>query len=584
MELTSAPHTQPGGSRMNATLARRLAALALALLATPALALPPTVNYDQPVSLNTGATGAPLATMLEALARTADATLLMHDVPDVTVQYAIESTRPVREVWDLLMNLHGLEYVMHDETTIIVAPPATLARFQQDAQQPERSDVFYRDEPEPEIAAGLISERFEATSIAFPEHDTLLVTATGSEHDRIAAFLQRLRENVTLASEKPEADVPAGTLANTAISDTVPTPSSTPVDPNAPTYVDYYDLGASFPGFVSLISDQHPSVRILPVDETSGLLAITTTNEMHDELRAYRSEYLAAVRRSANDRARPTSERTFALVNQQAVEAAEQLTLSLGPSAESVTITPNPRTNAIIVRGDAQAVQAAARVLESVDQRVPQLLLTMQITEITEREAERLGVNLAGSLGALAVNIVGGGLDFLLNPLEGVNGLTFDATLEALEEQNLARTVDETSIRVNHNHEASFKSGGQLQVQLADDEVTTIDFGSQMTVKPLISPDGTITLDIDSSISDFVGNLDGLNGLRLSERDLSTQVTFHVDETVILGGILRNSVTLTTSGPPILKDLPIIGGLFRSTEQGEERTDYVVVINAELID
>ena len=565
---------------MPAKLARRLIPLALALLATPALALPPTVNYDQPVSLNTGATGAPLPTMLEALARTAGATLLMHDVPDTTVRYAIPSTRPVREVWDLLMNLHGLEYVMHDETTIIVAPPATLARFQQDAQQPERTDVFYRDEADAEIAAGLIGERFDATSIAFPEQNTLLVTATESEHERIAAFLVRLRENITLPSETT-------TLASAAISDTNPagavtaTPSAA-VDPAAPTHIEYYDLGAAFPGFVTLVSEQHPSVRIHPMSD-AGLLAIDTTAALHDEIRAYRSEYLAAVQRSAQANARPTSERTFALVNQQSDVAAEQLTMSLGASAEGVTITPNPRTNTIIVRGDAQAVEASARILESIDQRVPQVLLTMQVTEITEREAERLGVNLAGSLGALAVNIVGGGLDFLLNPLNGVNGLTFDATLEALEEQNLARTVDEISLRVNHNQEANFTSGGELTVEMAE-EVVTIDFGSQMTVTPLISPDGMITLDISSTLSDFVGNLSGLNGLRLNQRDLSTQVTFHADETVILGGILRNSVTLTTSGPPILKDLPIIGGLFRTTQQGEERTDYVVVINAELIE
>ncbi len=53
------------------SLARRLAALATALLIGSAFALPPTVNYDLPVSLDTGPKGAPLGTILEALAHTA---------------------------------------------------------------------------------------------------------------------------------------------------------------------------------------------------------------------------------------------------------------------------------------------------------------------------------------------------------------------------------------------------------------------------------------------------------------------------------------------------------------------------------
>src|SRR5690606_31036889 len=142
----------------------------------------------------------------------------------------------------------------------------------------------------------------------------------------------------------------------------------------------------------------------------------------------------------------------------------------------------------------------------------------------------------------LAINVLESGLELILNPLQGLTGATFTAALKALEEQNLARTVDEISVRVNHNQEATFNSGGQIQVALTDDQVTTLEFGTLLNVKPLISPDGTIALRVTSTISDFTGELDRLQGLRLTERDLDTTVTFHENDTIVLGGILRNSV------------------------------------------
>ncbi len=554
-------------------LARRLATLTAALLIGAAFALPPTVNYDLPVSLDTGPKGAPLGTILEALAHTADATLLMHDMPDVTVKYAIRDNRSVREVWELLTNLHGLDYFMHDDTTILVAPPGTLERFRPEERQPELVDAFYTSNEPADVTGALITQRFDATTIAFPNRNVLLVTATQTEQEKITAFLQRLEDNLTLPSETTQAETP-----ETNSQEEPATASS-----GEPTYVEFYNLSGDYQGFLALLAQQHPDVTAQALND-EGLIAITTTAALHDEIHAYRSEYQRALSLARTAAARPEAERSFSLVNQDAEEAAEQLTASLGNDAELLTITPNPRTNSILVRGEVNSVHAAARILETIDQRVPQVMLTMRVTEIVESEAERLGINLAGSIGALAVNVLGTGLDVLLNPFQGINNISFTAALDALEEQNLARTVDELSVRINHSQEAFFNSGGQVQVALTEDEVTILDFGSNFRVKPLISPDGTITLSIQSSLSDFNGELDRLSGLRISDRALETTVTFQAGETVVLGGILRNSVTLTSGGVPVLKDLPIIGGLFRTTEQGEERTDYVVVISAELID
>lgn len=573
-------------NRTRHALQRVALTLTLLALTSLALALPPTINYDRNVSLNTGPDGASLTSLLEALALTSDATLLIHDIPDTTIRYTLTQPRPMREIWDLLTTLHNLDYLMRDDHTIIVAPHDTLERFQPPttATTPERRDHYYSDQSNAELAASIITSRYsDATVIAFPQHQLLLINANNDTHDSIQAFLDDFNRN--LAQHAPNAS--ASETSNAATSDNRTPPSSdTPPQPSTRaervTRVDFYHLGADADGFAEFVTNEHPSARVMRVND-EGVLAITATHDEHEQLMVYLANFRNPINARPSHEHNEASERAFALIHQQATSASEQLTSSLGEHAERVTITPNERTNTILVRGDANVISQAERILAVLDQRLPQVMLTMRVTEINEREAQRLGINLTGSIGALAVNLISGGLNLILDPLAGLTSLTLGATLDALEQQGLARTVDEISLRVNHNHEASFKSGGQIQVQLAD-EVVTIDFGSQMSVRPLISPDGTITLDIQSTLSDFAGALSGVTGLQLSERDLNTSVSFHHDDVVILGGILRNSLEVVSSGPPILRNIPILGWLFNSTEKSEESSDFIILLSAEIID
>lgn len=551
------------------------ALVSIALFCSVAFALPPLVAFDQPVSFSTGDAGNSLSAILETLASTSNATLLMHDIPDITIKYSVPEPRPMREVWDLLVTIHGLGYFMHDDSTIVVAPTGTLDRFVSRIPRASSVDVFYRDLVDLAAAAELIEARFEAVTIPFADRNLLLVNAAPGTHRQIQVFVARLNEN--LAASPVVTDVPVESVVVTPVVQDVVVTEVAPVA----TRVDFYDFGPHADGLSGLIAALHPNAAVRVV--SGSVVSVDADEGTHSKVVEYMMNYVNPIPLLDPVAPTPLAERAFMLVHQDVESATTELLGALGEAAERVSVTSLGRNNGIVVRGDAGVVEDAARLLRVIDQRLPQLLLTMKVTELSEREAETLGINLAATVGTFAVSVLENGLSLVADPLAGLRTLDLNATLDMLERQNLARTLSEVTLRTTHNKQASFKSGGSVRLEIGD-ELLTVDFGTLLTVKPLISPDGSITLDVNANLSDFVGTLTSVTGLQLTERELITTVTFREGDTVVLGGMLRNGVTVTESGVPFLMNLPVIGRLFGSRSTQDERSDYVVVIRAVLID
>ncbi|TIR26138.1 MAG: type II and III secretion system protein [Mesorhizobium sp.] len=55
-------------------------------------------------------------------------------------------------------------------------------------------------------------------------------------------------------------------------------------------------------------------------------------------------------------------------------------------------------------------------------------------------------------------------------------------------------------------------------------------------------------------------------------------------DTIAIGGLMQDSTNQANSGVPVLKDIPLLGGLFRSTEYGKERTELLILLNARVVD
>jgi general secretion pathway protein D len=119
---------------------------------------------------------------------------------------------------------------------------------------------------------------------------------------------------------------------------------------------------------------------------------------------------------------------------------------------------------------------------------------------------------------------------------------------------------------------ASF--GGYAQIQ-------QLQIGVSLEVTPLINQDGLVVMDIHQKIDSFKGNvtIQGVGDVPVtSSKDATAKVAVRDHDTIILGGLIENTKNSNNSGVPFLKDIPVLGALFRSSSQDFSRSELIVLI------
>ena len=108
--------------------------------------------------------------------------------------------------------------------------------------------------------------------------------------------------------------------------------------------------------------------------------------------------------------------------------------------------------------------------------------------------------------------------------------------------------------------------------------------GPQIKITPHLNESDDVRLDIVETISDTTGVTEGaLGNLPFTERGATTTLTVHDQKTAVIGGLVADKVSHETVKIPILGDIPLIGGLFRHTNDAKIKTDLVLVLTPYII-
>jgi len=210
----------------------------------------------------------------------------------------------------------------------------------------------------------------------------------------------------------------------------------------------------------------------------------------------------------------------------------------------------------------------------------------VRIQEITRRSALDLGINWSTGIGNLTANILSGGLSFIFDTTQVISSLNVLAVLDALETQGLSRRVDDSNITVLNNGQGTIQSGGQVFITLPGSPPIerTIPYGVQIDVTPRITADGRITLEVSAKVEDVLSTTNDPTFLNLSSRNLNSTVTVEEGQTLLLGGLLQNSLAVTRQRLPIIGSIPVIGDLLGSTVTEENDIDLLLIVTATIID
>jgi general secretion pathway protein D len=110
------------------------------------------------------------------------------------------------------------------------------------------------------------------------------------------------------------------------------------------------------------------------------------------------------------------------------------------------------------------------------------------------------------------------------------------------------------------------------------------DVGTKIKIVPHLNESNEVRLELTEEISDVAGEAVGNAGqVPLSKRTANTTLVVKDQQTVVIGGLMRNRVSRSESKVPLLGDLPVLGGLFRTSTKGVEKTNLVLVLTPHVI-
>jgi general secretion pathway protein D len=293
------------------------------------------------------------------------------------------------------------------------------------------------------------------------------------------------------------------------------------------------------------------------------------------------------------------------------------------------------RSNSIIVFGSPDVVARVFGMIDELDRKPLQVYLGTVIGQLTVAEGLEFGIDLlqkfqrVGS-GGLSSSLVvpatttsaaasGAGsvvpepasltssLGFPLPTgltLYGAIGSTLDAYVRALETTNRFKVISRPSVYTTNNKLAVIASGSQVPVPGS----ITSSFGSgtttdnsnllttanvqyenvllQLDIVPLINANHEVTLKIRQTNNSLGSNniISGNNVPTILTQEINTEVTVPDKSTVVIGGLISDTLNRTTSGVPFLSDIPLLGYLFKDTTKNKERDELIIMIQPTVVE
>ena len=290
-------------------------------------------------------------------------------------------------------------------------------------------------------------------------------------------------------------------------------------------------------------------------------------------------------------------------------------------------------SSSLIITDTRSRIEDITQFVQNLDRKTPQILIKAKIVFVDRTELERLGLrydlsaanqgytNLidrdipAGSspfgsppgetnngfvdLGGNTLSAIGNAnapvensaLGLVFSTLLGGNTVT--AFLSALQQQQLADIQAEPTISTLDNRKADILVGEETPVPgappqqgsaVAVQQVQFKETGIRLTVTPHVTNSGQILMSLRterSAVQDLPASQFGFN---FTKQTTENQLLVNDGETAVIGGLTITEVNRTRAGIPLLSQLPIVGGLFSTTETSERRRDLMILVTPRVVD
>jgi len=267
-----------------------------------------------------------------------------------------------------------------------------------------------------------------------------------------------------------------------------------------------------------------------------------------------------------------------------------------GDADNRATISPDTLNNALLIRATDREYAEILGLIEKMDVQPAQILIEATIAEVTLTESLAFGVRWFFENAESDLEFSNAGN---LNPIfPGLNYSFIDGNvgfaLDALSSITDVTVLSAPSIVVLNNQSANLQVGDEVPVlsqqAIGDGDGPIIsnvqlrETGVILEINPRINASDFVVLDVTQEVSEVAATeSSGIDSPTIQQRRFTSTVSVANQDTVLLGGLIRESVTENNSGVPVLKDLPLLGGAFRSSSVNKRRTELLVFLTPHII-
>lgn len=294
------------------------------------------------------------------------------------------------------------------------------------------------------------------------------------------------------------------------------------------------------------------------------------------------------------------------------------VSVSLEVEGDRVGVSAVEETNTLLVRSSPQAWRSIREVIEKLDVMPLQVHIEAQVAEVALTGDLKYGVNwffdnavagraLTGALAGLTLPpAAGGSWNTFAGGVTGNDGVGWAftghnaaAVVSALDKVTDLRLLQTPSVFVRNNAEATLNVGDKVPINTTTvntgvgtstySSVQYIDTGVILKVRPRVTRDGTVFLDIVQEVSSASDVPDSCNPTerncnpRISTKKLSTEAAVQSGDTIMLAGLITDSATDGSSGIPGLSRIPVVGALFGQKTRTSRRSEVIVLLTPTIV-
>ncbi|MGO9613214.1 MAG: secretin N-terminal domain-containing protein [Dissulfurispiraceae bacterium] len=174
------------------------------------------------------------------------------------------------------------------------------------------------------------------------------------------------------------------------------------------------------------------------------------------------------------------------------------------------------------------------------------------------------------------------------------------AVLTALASESKAKILAAPHLLVSDNREARIQVGSQVPIATSTTTTTAVvgvtpsitntieykDIGIILKVKPQINDSGLVSLEIEQEVSSLgtpVSLSTGTTDITIDKEEVTTDLIAQDNETIVIGGLIREDSSKSRDGIPILSKIPILGSLFGNTTNESDRTEILILLTPHVL-